>query len=287
MCKLIVQLEVGPNWGWSKDPVYTSISVTPWGLELVAITFTLLHGTRLNGIIVESSPLRNDGGGIGKALAQHFISNGKKVIIAGRMESKLQQACKEIRAAAYSVLDTGVVSEIPAIVRRVVSEHPELDCLVNNAGVQRPLSVVKMAPEEFLEKADQEIDINTRGPMHLALHFLSHLRAEPHAVIINVSSVLGFAPFALINPIIAYNMINGNVLYHRGKLDGTNARVVGIVPPTVVTDLHREREDPDGNKKSSNPSTLSVDEFIAEISKPLEDGDETIGAGMGVSLAHR
>ncbi|GAW24593.1 hypothetical protein ANO14919_141840 [Xylariales sp. No.14919] len=130
-----------------------------------------------------------------------------------------------------------------------------------------------MAPEEFLEKADQEIDINTRGPMHLALHFLSHLRAKPPAVIINVSSVLGFAPFALINPM--------------APLEATNVRVVEIVPLTVATDLHREREDPDGNKKSSNPSTLSIDEFIAEISKPLENGDETIGAGIGVSLIHQ
>lgn len=103
------------------------------------------------------------GGGIGKALAQHFISQGKKVIIAGRTEANLQRTCGEIGAAAYYVLDTGVVSEIPAFVRNIVSEHPELDCLVNNAGIQRPLNVIDMAPEDFLQKADQEIDINIRG----------------------------------------------------------------------------------------------------------------------------
>ena len=72
---------------------------------------------------------------IGKALAQHFISQGKKVIIAGRTESKLQQACKDIGAAAYYVLDTDVVSEIPVFTHKLVSEHPDLDCLVNNTGV--------------------------------------------------------------------------------------------------------------------------------------------------------
>lgn len=103
------------------------------------------------------------GGGIGKALAQHFISQGKKVILAGRTEAKPQRTCGEIGAAAYYVLDTGAVLEIPAFVRKITSEHPELDCLVNNAGVQRPPSVVDMAPEDFLQKADQEIDINIRG----------------------------------------------------------------------------------------------------------------------------
>ncbi|RWA10717.1 hypothetical protein EKO27_g4378 [Xylaria grammica] len=143
-----------------------------------------------------------------------------------------------------------------------------------------------MAPEEFLEKADQEIYINTHGPMHLALHFLSHLRAKPHAVIINVSSVLGFAPFALTNPV--YDATKAWLHFWGINLRvPLEVKVVEIVPPTVATDLHREREDPDDNKKSSNPSTLSVDEFIAEISKPLENGDETIGAGMGVSLVHQ
>lgn len=115
------------------------------------------------GMDFQCALITGGGGGIGKALAQHFISQGKKVIIAGRTEANLQMTCKEIGAAAYYVLDTGAVSEIPAFVRKLTSEHPELDCLVNNAGVQRPLSVTTMAPEDFLQKADEEININTRG----------------------------------------------------------------------------------------------------------------------------
>ncbi|KAI0872214.1 NAD(P)-binding protein [Hypoxylon argillaceum] len=226
------------------------------------------------------------GGGIGKALAQHFISQGKKVIIAGRTEANLQMTCKEIGAAAYYVLDTGAVSEIPAFVRKLTSEHPELDCLVNNAGVQRPLSVTTMAPEDFLQKADEEININTRGPMHLALHLLSHFRGKPHGLIINVSSVLGLSPFSLVNPV--YNGTKAWLHFWsinlRAQLEGTNIKVIEVVPPTVATDLHREREDPEDNKKASNPNALSVDEFISEISEPLANGDETIGAGMGVGL---
>lgn len=36
------------------------------------------------------------GGGIGKAMAKYFISQGKKVIIVGRTEKNLQQAVKEL-----------------------------------------------------------------------------------------------------------------------------------------------------------------------------------------------
>lgn len=222
-------------------------------------------------------------GGIGKALAEYFISKGIKVLLAGRTESNLRKTAQEIGATAYYVLDTGKVSEIPEFVKKVTSEHPGLDCLVNNAGVQRPIDVLKT--EDFLEKADQEIDINIRGPIYLALGFLPHLQKQSRAVIMNVSSVLGFIPFSIINPV--YNgtkaFLHSWSLNLRTQLKngGSKVRVIEIIPPQVETDLHREREDPDDNKKSKSKTSLSIEEFMEEVSKKLENGDETITAGLG------
>ncbi|KAF2805893.1 NAD(P)-binding protein [Mytilinidion resinicola] len=130
-------------------------------------------------------------GGIGRALASHFIASGKKVIIAGRTASTLKTTAEEIGAAACYVLDTGATASIPPFIAKLVQEHPDLDCLINNAGVQRPLSVLDDPPAEFLAKADQELDINVRGPLHLELGLLPHFRAKGAATIVNVSSVLG------------------------------------------------------------------------------------------------
>ncbi|KAK0368876.1 short-chain dehydrogenase [Colletotrichum limetticola] len=229
------------------------------------------------------------GGGIGKVMAQHFISKGKKVIIAGRTESKLQETAKEIGAVDYYVLDTGKAEQIPEFVRRVTKEHPDLDCLVNNAGVQRPLEILK--DDDFLSKADQEIDINIRGSMHLALGLLPHFQTKESALIINVSSVLGFVPFSIINPV--YNGTKAWLhfwsmnLRTQLKNGGSKVRVVEIAPPTVATDLHRERSDPDDNKKENNPDALTVDEFMEEVGSKLEDGIETIGPGMAGEVIGR
>ncbi|OLN92833.1 putative oxidoreductase DltE 3 [Colletotrichum chlorophyti] len=229
------------------------------------------------------------GGGIGKVMAQYFISKGKKVIIAGRTESKLQDTAKEIGAADYYVLDTGEVATIPEFVKKVIKDHPELDCLVNNAGVQRPLEVLK--DEDFLPKADQEININIRGPMHLALSLLPHLQTKQSALIINVSSILGYVPFSIINPV--YNGTKAWLhfwsmnLRTQLKNGGSKVRVVEIAPPTVATDLHRERVDPDDNKKENNPNALSVDEFMEDVSKKLENGDETIGPGVAEEVVNK
>ncbi|KAK6854761.1 NAD(P)-binding protein [Apiospora arundinis] len=225
------------------------------------------------------------GGGIGKELSKYLISKGKKVIIAGRTESNLQSTAREIGAVAYYVLDTGDIPSIPGFISKITSEHPELDCLVNNAGVQRPLQVLKQDPENLLAKADQEININIRGPMHLAVGLLAHFKSKPHALIVNVSSVLGFVPFSIINPV--YNGTKAWLHFWsmnlRTQLQDTNVRVVEIAPPTVATDLHRSGR----QQKEKNDKSLSVEEFMDEVGKKLEQGDETISAGMGADVVSK
>jgi short-subunit dehydrogenase involved in D-alanine esterification of teichoic acids len=225
-------------------------------------------------------------GGIGKALSQRLIRDGKHVILAGRTESTLAATAQEIGAAAYYVLDTGNVAAIPAFVHKLVAAHPDLDCLINNAGVQRPLDVNSDSAADFAQKADQEIDINVRGPMHLALHLLPHLKSRPRGVVVNVSSVLGFVPFSLQNPV--YNATKAWVHFWsinlRAQLEGGSVRVVEIAPPTVATDLHRERADPDDNKKEKNDKAMSVEEFVEEVVGKWKKGDEMIGAGMAEGI---
>ncbi|KAE8451494.1 hypothetical protein EG329_003567 [Mollisiaceae sp. DMI_Dod_QoI] len=230
------------------------------------------------------------GGGIGKAIAQYFISQGKKVIIAGRTESKLQASTKYLgHGTTYCVLDTGDIPSIPSFCQKILKEHPDIDCLVNNAGVQRPLTFTSFD----VDKADQEININIRGPMHLITHFLPHFKTKPSATIINVSSVLGFIPISVINPVyngtkawLHFFTMNLRTQLSQSK-DSENIKVVEIAPPTVGTDLHREREDPDDNKKEKNKNALSVDEFMEFVSKGLEESKETIGAGMSEEVVER
>lgn len=75
------------------------------------------------------------GGGLGRAMSESLIKQGKKVIIAGRTESKLKDAAKEMKAAGYYVLDTGDVKSIPEFAKKLTKEHPDLDGLINNAYV--------------------------------------------------------------------------------------------------------------------------------------------------------
>ncbi|KAI9738921.1 MAG: hypothetical protein M1818_005235 [Claussenomyces sp. TS43310] len=234
------------------------------------------------------------GGGLGRAMAEHLVALGKKVILVGRTEAKLQQAARELgHDTTYYVLDTGKVPDIAPFVARVTAEHPDVDCLINNAGVQRPLDVAANGSRAFdLAKADQEVAINITGPMHLCVGLLPHLRSRPAATLINVSSVLGYIPFSIINPV--YNGTKAwlhfwtmNLRSQLRQAGVDNVRVVEIVPPTVATDLHRERSDPDDNKKDKNSNALSVDEFMEFVSRGWRENRETIGAGSGEKIVQR
>ena len=160
-------------------------------------------------------------------------------------------------------------------------------------GIQRPLQFPNSGGKDYefsLEKADQEIDVNIRGPMHLCVHLLPHLTSLPSnktGIIMNVSSSLGFIPHEIINPVycstktwLHYFTV---IMRSQYKTQGGDARlkVIEIVPPQVETDLHRERKDPDDNKKSKSKVALSLDEFMNEVEDGWKNGDETITAGPG------
>ncbi|KAJ9661407.1 hypothetical protein H2198_001975 [Neophaeococcomyces mojaviensis] len=243
--------------------------------------------------LIDTALITGGAGGIGRAMAENLIRANKKVIIIGRTESKLQSTAKEIGATAYYVLDTGKTDQIPSFVQQVTRDHPKLNCLINNAGVQRPFEIptsnfTNGSYAFDLAKADQEIDINIRGPMHLAISLLPHFDSlSGPSVIINVSSVLGFAPTSVINPV--YNGTKAWVHFFttnmRTQLAGNGKlKVVEIVPPTVTTDLHRERTNPDDNKKENNQAALGLPEFMEEVERGLEEGQETISAGTGKKL---
>lgn len=229
-------------------------------------------------------------GGLGKTKAKWLISRGKKVILVGRTESKLKEAAQELgHGTAYYVLDTGDIPAIAPFCKRIISEHPEVDCLINNAGVQRPLNCNNFP----LEKADQEIAINISGPIHLIMGFLEHFKSKSSATIINVSSVLGFSPTSIINPV--YNATKAFqhfwTMNLRSQLltdrKSAHIKVVEIAPPSVTTDLHRERSDPSDNTKEKNKSALSVDEYMEDVAEGWESDADVIGPGMAKELVKK
>ncbi len=100
----------------------------------------------------------------------------------------------------------------------------------------------------------------------------------------NVTSALAYSPRSYINPIYCatkafMHSFTVNLRTQLEKADSRN-KVVEIVPPLAESDLHRDRKDPDDNKKGKNPGALSVEEFMEGVIKGYEKEEETIAPGM-------
>jgi NAD(P)-dependent dehydrogenase (short-subunit alcohol dehydrogenase family) len=103
------------------------------------------------------------GRGIGRGEAIELARQGAAVVVGEVDESAAVDVVAEIRAAGGSaVVGLGDCSEVDAanaLVQIAVEEFGHLDALVNNAGILRDRTLVKMTPEEW----DAVIKVHLRG----------------------------------------------------------------------------------------------------------------------------
>jgi uncharacterized oxidoreductase len=131
--------------------------------------------------------------GIGRGLAARHLAAGNKVLITGRSQAKLEKAASELPGLLTFVNDIGRSEEREALAINVQSHFPDLNVVINNAGIQRRVSLASDAAPWHERQA--EIDILLSAPVHLN-HLLIPLMLcsnEP-GMIVNVTSGGAFVP---------------------------------------------------------------------------------------------
>ncbi len=174
------------------------------------------------------------GSGIGAALAQRFHDRGNTVIVAGRRAVALAATIAG-RADMHAVtLDVDSAEGVEEFAARVLAAHPDVNVLINNAGIMRSEDV---ATRRDLADAEATVVTNLLGPIRLINGFIDHLTGRPDAAIVNVTSGLAFVPLisaptysATKAAMHSYTAALREVL--RGKVE-----VIELAPPAVQTDL--------------------------------------------------
>jgi uncharacterized oxidoreductase len=205
--------------------------------------------------------------GIGLALASRFLAAGSRVIVCGRRESVLRDAAAAHPGLVTRLCDLAREDDRAALVEWVVANHPALDVLVNNAGIQRRIRLD--VPEPWSDTR-QELAINVDAPIHLALALLPHLRRRGGAIV-NVTSGLSFVPYTAAPVYSATKAaLHSFTLSLRHQLAGTGVRVIEIIPPAVNTDLGGV-----GLHTAGAPLEPFADEVVARLAA----GEEEIAYG--------
>jgi len=218
--------------------------------------------------------------GIGKGLAEAFHRLGNQVIISGRREDRLQDICAANPGMRYFVLDVRDPAAIQTVARKVVADFPSLNCVFNNAGVQRRLELAPGTPldEEGLR---DEINTNVLGVIRVAAEFIPHLTQQSNAVLVNVSSGLAFVPLARFPVYCATKAaVHSFTLSLRHQLKSAGVKVIELIPPYVATELGGPRK----TVGPGGPLPMPLPAFIAETMKELASGAEEVAIGDAKKL---
>jgi uncharacterized oxidoreductase len=199
------------------------------------------------------------GTGIGRSLAESLHALGNRVIIAGRRQGPLDEVASANPGMHPIAFDVQDPEDIQAATEAVIKKYPELNVLINNAGIMR----AERLTDEPVDLADSEaiIATNLLGPIRLTAALLPHLKKQPNAAILNVSSSLAFVPFTLAPTYCATKAaLHSWTQSLRFQLRAAKVEVIEIIPPYVATDLMNGKND---------PRAMPLREYIAETMEIL------------------
>ena len=194
------------------------------------------------------------GSGIGQALAHRFHDLGNTVIIAGRRREVLDRAIAGRDNMVGMELDVASAAHIEAFSHKVTEDHPDMNVLINNAGIMR---FERLDERRDLADAEATIATNLLAPIRLTNALVEHLSARGDAAIVNMTSGLAFVPLittptynATKAALHSYTVAMREVL--RGRVE-----VIEIAPPAVQTSLTPGQKDREGYQP--------LEEFIDEV----------------------
>ena len=203
--------------------------------------------------------------GIGLAFAEEFLRSGNKVIICGRRQNRLSQIEEKNPGIVTYVSDVADSKDREALANQVISNYPNVNVLINNAGVQLLTDLTKPVD---LNRVNSEVETNLIAPIHLSSLFVQHLTTRKEAAIINISSGLAFVPLSFMPVYCATKAaIHSLTLSLRHQLKNTSIKVFEIAPPAVDTELGSDRR----QDKTQSHGGLPVNEFIEEAIEAIKN----------------
>jgi len=129
--------------------------------------------------------------GIGRAAAQLIESRGGTVVIADINKVGLASLQKELGLKDKQVksVNLGDQSSIQALITSVISDHGQIDALINTAAVVGPTNT-KVEDVEWAA-FEQTVTINLFGTVWITQAVLPHMKAKKYGRIAHVTSIAG------------------------------------------------------------------------------------------------
>jgi len=179
------------------------------------------------------------GGGFGEGIAQAYVHEGARVIVADINGDAAKRVASALGANASAfTCDVTRADQVQALVKHCVSTFGIPDIVVNNAGTTHKNRPMLEVDEAMFDKV---FAVNVKSIFHMAHAVVPLMRQNKHGVILNIGSVAGIRP----RPGLSwYNASKGAVnLLSKSmavELGPEKIRVNAICPVMGVTGLFED-----------------------------------------------
>lgn len=221
------------------------------------------------------------GSGIGLALAKEFIQLNNRVIICGRNLEKLKNAKQKFPSIEIIQCDVSDENSVEALVQAIQEKYPDLNFLVNNAGIMKMWNIQHATTNTQEQKA--EILTNFFGAVQLTQSLIPHLLKQTNSFVLNVSSALAYVPMSAA-PIYSATKaaLHAYSVSIRQQLANTNVKIFELIPAAIGTDMAAELEKSIGME--TDPSKMTPEELAVLAIKGLKDDKLEMRPGMAAAL---
>lgn len=206
--------------------------------------------------------------GIGAATAELLAGHGDTVVLVARRREALEEVAERCGGRAHVIFaDVTVRANVTRVVDETIGRFGRIDVWVNNAG-----QGISRLPSQL---TDEDVELVMRANVMSALYgmqeVLPHFKVRGTGQVINISSLLGRVPFAVIRSAYsgAKHFLNALTAMFRAEVQQTHPGIqFSLVSPGVVrTDfgLNALHGGPDSRSLPDSQSAAEVAAVIAHV----------------------
>ena len=191
----------------------------------------------------EVAVITGGGTGLGYAMAESMAAAGAQVVLTGRREDVLKDACKTLgRGAAYRVFDVTETDKAGEFIAEMTKAFGHVDILVNNAGRHCKKEIADVTQEDL----QAVLDVHVFGAYALAQAVLPGMIERRHGRIIFISSMSAYLAMTKVTAYgAAKSAVLGLVKCMSGEVADKGVTVNAIAPGFIDTPMFHQAVDGD------------------------------------------